>query len=765
MSSRFTEFQALRGALGRRLQDAGYEVIDLNDGRAVPLSAVGRSVEEVRSADGVVLLNGQTYADSDDESFVSPTHEEWRSAVAAEVPVFAYATAPDHRDPRVTRMLEELQDVTVIGALDGEPHALDDDAERIVNDLDAWASISDEDTDSGQRRSLYEQIASELHAMGVAPALPAPTAAPRLLGEIGERTSFALRALKAGDRAEARRQIEEAQSLYQYNWLANFVHARLLEARGWSNDLALAHVAASRSLQTVTDESEGDGHAVRRLVILNNLAARLARRRNDPAAALRSAQASLEHDGRSGDALAEAARASSALGDRKNAVTFSRRLLDLYPDRAASLMRDPLLVSAQPDVERALIARVMERLHQSGGPRSGDVAPARLRDALALYRAHVASWREGLLEEVHWISEGVLTAPNGDPGHLLRVDELTRRSRRLSQLVEELSDDTSDLSVDVGETLDGSARGAVDRVVDARAQVEASTRFAQGAKASLAWGAGAIALLVAAFFASPVLVSLTGSGLFTVALVLGAVWVFGSTEHGPVSWILPAVAGYVLARLVRHVVPGLPLWLFLVPGILTGGYSCWLLVGAVRDKRAHASRREELDEATRHAMVVLQVAMAELGSQLVRDEEACAEWTRRGHEITHRVGLPAGTDLVAGLIAHLADECQALNTTLSVYPNWGFGYEYVPRWRAQPGDLTRVDADTFHDRGGLLNGSRTRRMVRLVRGDTVSDLAALGSDCEGLARLEDHLLSIAAARRQAAERAVAGVAAAEPTLA
>lgn len=49
MSSRFTEFQELRSRLGRRLQEAGYEVIDLDDGRAVPLSAVGRSIEESRA--------------------------------------------------------------------------------------------------------------------------------------------------------------------------------------------------------------------------------------------------------------------------------------------------------------------------------------------------------------------------------------------------------------------------------------------------------------------------------------------------------------------------------------------------------------------------------------------------------------------------------------------------------------------------------------------------------------------------------------------
>lgn len=159
----------------------------------------------------MVLLNGQTYADSDDPALVSPTHEEWRSALAAEVPVFAYATAPDGRDPRVTRMLEELQDVTVIGTLHGDLHTLDDDAERIVNDLDAWASVSDEDTDSGQRRSLYEQISSELNAMGVAAAVSMPTASHGLRGEISERTTFALRALKAGDRTEARRQLARSR--------------------------------------------------------------------------------------------------------------------------------------------------------------------------------------------------------------------------------------------------------------------------------------------------------------------------------------------------------------------------------------------------------------------------------------------------------------------------------------------------------------------------------------------------------------------------
>lgn len=758
LSSRFTEFQALRGTLGRRLQQAGYEVIDLNDGRAVPLSAVGRSIEEVQSADGVVLLNGQTYADSDDPAFVSPTHEEWRSAVAAEVPVFAYATAPEDRDPRVTRMLDELQEVTVIGALRGDLHALEDDAERIVNDLDAWASVSDEDTDSGQRRSLYDQISSELNAMGVAAAVSTPTASRGLSGEISERTTFALRALKAGDRAEARRQVEAAHTVYQYNWLTNFVHARLLEARGWNNDLALAHVAATRSLQTVADEPGRDEHADRRLVILHNLAARLARRRNDPAAALRSSRAALERDPLSGDALAEAARASSALDHRQDAIEFSGRLLKLYPTRAISLMRDPLLAPAQPDVERALIARVLDRLRQSGGKTGEGVSPTRLRDALALYREHVAVLRKGLLDEVHWIAEGVVVGPNGGPGRVVRIEQLAERAKGLSRLVEQLSDDASDLSADRMEGMDAGTRGAIDRVGELRAQVEASTRFSRGVKAALAWGAGAIALLIAAFFASPVLISITGSGLFTITLVLAAVWMFGSARDGSFSWLVAAVAGYVVARLIRYLVTGIPLWLFLVPGVLAGVYSLWVLVGAFRDKRSHASRQEELAEATRRAMVLLQTETAELRSQTAREEDACAAWKRRLGDITHRAGVPdTSPDLVVGLITHLADECRALNKALSVYPNWGFGTEYVPRRRAHPGDLTRTDADAFRDRGGLLQGSGTKRMVRLVNDSAVSDLASLGQDVATLAGLEDAFIRILAARQRVTELADATV--------
>lgn len=754
MSSRFTEFQALRGTLGRRLQQAGYEVIDLNDGRAVPLSAVGRSIEEVEGADGVVLLNGRTYADSNDPAFVSPTHAEWRSAVAAEVPVFAYATAPDDRDPRLTRMLEELQEVTVIGALHGDLHTLEDDAERIVNDLDAWASVSDEDTDSGQRRSLYEQISSELSAMGVAAAVSTPTASHGLRGEISERTTFALRALKAGDRAEARRQVEAAHTLYQYDWLTNFVHARLLEARGWNNDLALAHVAATRSLQTVADEPARDEHADRRLVILHNVAARLARRRNDPAAALRSSGAALERDPRSGDALAEAARASSALGDRQGAIDFSRKLLDLYPTRAISLMRDPLLAPAQPDVERALIAGVVDRLRQSGGLPGDDVSPTRLRDALALYQEHVAASRKGLLDEIHWIAEGVVVAPDGGPGRLVRIEQLAERARGLSRLVDQLSDGASNLSVDRTEDMDAGTCAAVERVVELRAQVEASTRFSRGVKAALAWGAGAIALLIAAFFASSALISITGSALFPITLVLGAVWMFGSARDGSFSWIIAGVAGYAVAHLIRYLVTGIPLWLFLVPGVVAGGYSLWILVGAFRDKRSHASRREELAETTRRAMVLLQAETAELKSQTAREEDACAAWMRRSGDITHRAGVPdAGADFVVGLITHLADECRALNAVLSVYPNWGFGSEYVPRRRARPGDLTRTDASTSRDRGGLLGGSGTRRMVRLVNDSAVSDLAALGDDVATLAGLEDAFIRALVARQHTRELA------------
>lgn len=306
-------------------------------------------------------------------------------------------------------------------------------------------------------------------------------------------------------------------------------------------------------------------------MILHNLAARLARRRNDPATALRSSRAALERDPLSGDALAEAARASSALEDRRSAIDFSRRLLKLYPTRAISLMRDPLLAPAQPDMERALIAHVLERLRQSGGLPSEEGSPTRLRDALALYREQVAASRKELLDEVHWVAEGVVVAPDGGPGRLVRVEQIRARTERLSRLVDQMAGDTSDLSVDRMEEMSAGTRVAVDGVVELRAQVEASTRFAQGAKVAVAWGTGAVALLIAAFFASPVLMSITGSGWFSAALILVAVMMVRSSSGGWFAWGAAAAAGYVVARVIRHVVPGIPLWLFLVPGVLVGG--------------------------------------------------------------------------------------------------------------------------------------------------------------------------------------------------
>jgi hypothetical protein len=80
LASRFEEFKILRQYLNVELSEY-FDVIDLNDGKAVSHSALQRSLLEVQNCDLMILLLGDTYSENVlTEEQLSITHLEYREA-------------------------------------------------------------------------------------------------------------------------------------------------------------------------------------------------------------------------------------------------------------------------------------------------------------------------------------------------------------------------------------------------------------------------------------------------------------------------------------------------------------------------------------------------------------------------------------------------------------------------------------------------------------------------------------------------------------
>ena len=80
LASRFDEFEELRQCIDWELKE-NFNLIDLNDGKATPYSALKRSLLEVQNCDLVILLLGETYSDNVlTEEQLSITHLEYREA-------------------------------------------------------------------------------------------------------------------------------------------------------------------------------------------------------------------------------------------------------------------------------------------------------------------------------------------------------------------------------------------------------------------------------------------------------------------------------------------------------------------------------------------------------------------------------------------------------------------------------------------------------------------------------------------------------------
>lgn len=173
ISSRFKEFATLRTALSREVaRTSTVDIVDLDDGKAAAMGAVERSISSLDECDVVVLLCGETYADWDEPAYVegsdprqlSTTHREFRAAMDAGVPVLAFRTVSDSRDTRLEAMLAEVGKACVVGTLLPDPF---DNVDRILDQLEDWASKVDEAALPDGALSFAGQVMQDLSYLGV----------------------------------------------------------------------------------------------------------------------------------------------------------------------------------------------------------------------------------------------------------------------------------------------------------------------------------------------------------------------------------------------------------------------------------------------------------------------------------------------------------------------------------------------------------------------------------------------------------------------
>jgi len=123
IASRFEEFSALRGLLRERInsfQGLPLQAIDLNDNAAGPRPALSRCLGELKSAEVMILLVGETYGGSPPGAELSFTHLEYRAAIdensqTVVLPFFIGASYADKLatlspDPKLAAWQREILD-------------------------------------------------------------------------------------------------------------------------------------------------------------------------------------------------------------------------------------------------------------------------------------------------------------------------------------------------------------------------------------------------------------------------------------------------------------------------------------------------------------------------------------------------------------------------------------------------------------------------------------------------------------------------------
>lgn len=468
ISSRFAEFESLRKALAQRVKALPeHEIVDLDDGKSTANGPRDRSVDEIEHSDVVLVLAGQSYAEHTDDR-LSTTHLEIRTAFKKRIPMLAYESKSDRRDPRLDRMISEIKnaDRCTVGRLRDNT---EDSVDAILNDVESWFTTHT-DSSSTHGSSFGEQLNGHLTYLGAGELhrfLPDTVQAVRepAYTRLLERRRFALNSIATGDLRGARDLLEESFRIYRLDWATDYLLARLLEVGGLQTDLVRSRELAQAALFGASDlvyapprpkkdqlldgqasESESkltdDETKLRRREATLTLQARLARLAGDLDDSVRLSTQVLEDLRPTNvDALIERLRGVALQSDVAAAQRAAFELFKIHPQRAIHLMRATDLARVQPDVEEHLIDFVLQRQvivqRALGHSVTLQDRPKRVRDALATLQ-EMASQAATTLESDVALVYARAIFPEGRRGEW-RSNELASKVAQASHFVEHLA--------------------------------------------------------------------------------------------------------------------------------------------------------------------------------------------------------------------------------------------------------------------------------------------------------------------------------------
>lgn len=393
VSSRFAEFRELRELVVKTLIREGFVVIELNDGMAAPVDTRNRSYGGVADADALLLFVGATYSE-DPTLQTSITHDEFRKAVEAEIPVFAYSLPKDEiADERALRFRQEVAAKYTVGRLTRDWYL---DADRIAKQLaEHLLAVSEDD---GRARTLGQSLQHELTRLGAVQEdgsfrIEGVPSAEML--SLNQRREWALNALVQNNLAEARRQLDQATAAFAGDWATNYMQAHVLEARGLKSDYTEALKCAARAVEalgTSADLTSTNGKRIGdlRLSAAQALEARLARQMGEAHRAFDVASRLTGRDRFAREGWVELLRAALLVGDDAAVDLAVRRLFEMSPDRLDAVIRQ-----LDGDDHSRIMSRARELLRATS-PVSLDSSEERFDALLAGVRVVASEERDSL---------------------------------------------------------------------------------------------------------------------------------------------------------------------------------------------------------------------------------------------------------------------------------------------------------------------------------------------------------------------------------
>lgn len=408
LSSRFAEFQELRTIVSKLLSagDSPLQLVNLDDNMPDHRTVRRRSLAELEESEMVLLILGATYSDGADTGELSPTHLEYRAAVAAEKYIWPFATVrPDEcADPRQAAFLAEVFQSHTVAALSVDDSSVDQALvlyEKLRQRAAQVGFVADlgDDVRLGGAES---EVRNDWRALGLealesvylsgAEAVSRPRLAEHL-----EARSRAMRHLRLGNLAVARKHLLSTIESVDDDWLSMFLLARLSVDPGRpptsaslsfsEQSFVLARETIDRALPLPGEDSFEIDRATERLLASALLFTNATRRAGKLDKARRGLEAAraiapLRRDVMTEELLLAKLTPQASVDPGKSWKELLLRLFHAYPYYAIDLLTEPEFADDRPTMSRILVQR-MEELAKAMGrelvPRSRSPRAALMR--------------------------------------------------------------------------------------------------------------------------------------------------------------------------------------------------------------------------------------------------------------------------------------------------------------------------------------------------------------------------------------------------